>query len=469
MTTIARTAALLTLAVSSSLLLVAGEPASTDARLKGSYRRPPVDGWTFVHLEGSPSDIGFQHGYLLADEIADMKAVAALELKVDTKKEWTFFRRYAESMMWPRIEDEYREELAGIAEGITAHGGTLDLWDIVALNGFLEWEYFTPVYDKVHHTGDSTVRSVPEHCSAIVATGSWTTDGRVVIAHNNWSTYLDGTRWTYVFDIVPVSGHRIMMDGVPGFIASSDDFGMNDAGIIITETTISEFHGYDTTGVPEFVRGRKAMQYSSSIDDFSKIMTAGNNGGYANNWLVADRKTNEIASLELGLKNAILRRTKDGYFLGANYPQDPRLASEETTCDPSDSGKSCYARKRRWEQLMETERGKISATTAKQYMGDHYDAIAGAIKPSERTLCGHVDLSPRGMPTWQRPYAPAGTVQSKVADAQMAEGMSFLASAGHSCGIDFRATSFLSAHPEYSWQKYLLRDMPAGPWSLMKR
>jgi hypothetical protein len=28
-------------------------------------------GWIYVHLEGSPHDIGYQHGFLLANEIAD--------------------------------------------------------------------------------------------------------------------------------------------------------------------------------------------------------------------------------------------------------------------------------------------------------------------------------------------------------------------------------------------------------------
>jgi len=56
------------------------------------------------------------------------------------------------------------------------------------------------------------------------------------------------------------------------------------------------------------VRARKAMQYSASIDDFARIMKEGNNGGYANDWLVADIKNNEIASLELGLKNVTLER-----------------------------------------------------------------------------------------------------------------------------------------------------------------
>ena len=37
-----------------------------DARLKGAARRAPVNGWTYVRLEGTPAEIGFQNGYLLS-------------------------------------------------------------------------------------------------------------------------------------------------------------------------------------------------------------------------------------------------------------------------------------------------------------------------------------------------------------------------------------------------------------------
>ncbi len=35
-------------------------------------------GWTYVHLEGTPAEIGYQHGYLLAPEIADNLAARKL-------------------------------------------------------------------------------------------------------------------------------------------------------------------------------------------------------------------------------------------------------------------------------------------------------------------------------------------------------------------------------------------------------
>lgn len=437
----------------------------TDPRLKQSFRRPENNGWTFVHLEGTPSEIGFQHGYLLAREILDMQKVAALELTHDTKKDWAFFRDAARGMMWPRIEPQYCEELQGITAGVNARGVKLDLWDIIALNGLLEWGYYNKEYDRQHNPLSPNSPTPPEHCSAFVATGSYTRDGKVIIAHNNWTSYLEGTRWTIIFDIAPAEGYRILMDGLPGVIASDDDFGLNSAGIMITETTITAFEGYDPGGIPEFIRARKAMQYSASIDDFARIMKEGNNGGYANDWLAADRKTNEIASLELGLKNVTLERKKDGYFVGANFPINPKLALEETKFGPKDMSCSANARHVRWEQLMAEYKGKIDVVSAQRFLADHYDTYQQKNDPNERTLCGHVDLSPRGLPSWQPPYGVAGAVQNKVTDSVMAEQMTLWASAGHGCGINFKAAAHLKAHPEFKWQKKYLRDLNSRPWT----
>lgn len=439
--------------------------ARTDSRLKGAFRKPAQNGWTFVHLEGTPSEIGFQHGYLLAREIRDAENVTVLEPTRESKKDWKFFRTAAQDMMWPHIEQEYREEMQGIAEGLKAGGVGLDVWDVVALNALPEWGYYVKEYDRQHHLSTSASLVAPEHCSAFVATGSYTKDGKVIIAHNNWTTYLDGTRWTIIFDIAPAQGHRILMDGFPGLIHSGDDFGINSAGLMITETTISHFSGYDPKDIPEFVRARKTMQYASSIDDFARIMKEGNNGGYANTWLVADQKTNEIASLELGLKNVTLLRKTDGYFVGSNFPADPKLVQEETDFNVQDMGESANARHLRWEQLMAEYKGKIDVAAAQRFLADHYDTIEKKEEANERTLCGHVDLSPRGLPPWESPYGPAGAVQNKVADAAMAGRMSFTAAAGHACGIKFKAGEHLRKHSEFSWEKPLLRDLDAYPWT----
>jgi hypothetical protein len=443
-----------------------------ESELKGAFRRPENNGWTFVHLQGTPHEIGFQNGYLLAPEIEDALAVITLETTHDNNKDWQFFRDAAQNVMWPQIEQEYREEMQGIADGVNArrtnaHGvGTkIDLWDVVALNAAEEWEYYVKAYDTAHGIKSTASLAVPEHCSAFVATGSYTKDGKVVISHNNWTGYLDGERWTIIYDIVPAKGKRMLMDGLPGVIHSADDFVMNSAGIIITETTIGHFSGYDPAGIPEFVRARKAAQYSTSIDDFARIMKEGNNGGYANTWLVADVGKNEIGRLELGLKNVTLERKSDGYFVGSNFPINEKLIREETDFDPHDMSSSANARHVRWEQLMAENKGKIDLAAAQRFLADHYDTFENKEDPDERTLDGHIDLSPRGSEPWEPPFGMAGAVQNKATDASLAAEMSFSAAAGHACGMDFKATDHMRAHPEFAWQKALQRDMNAHPWT----
>jgi hypothetical protein len=454
-----RMASILALMALGGLGLLWGAP-DTGARLAKAERRPETNGWIFVHLEGSPATIGFQHGYLLAPEIREAHKRVRLSMTHESGKSYGFIRKAAEEVFWPRVEREYREEMQGIAEGLKARRVNLDLWDVVAMNAMMEISgYYLPWLDRNKGRG-----TAPDRCSAFVATGSYTTDGRPVIAHNNWSGYLDGSFWNIIFDIVPARGHRILMDGYPGLIHSGDDFGMNSAGLMITETTITQFHGFDPKGIPEFARARKAMQYASSIDDFALIMREGNNGGYANNWLIADRNTNEIASLELGLKNVNLWRKKDGYFAGANFPVDPKLTREETTFS-DDPAKSPTARRLRWERLMAGHKGRIDVEAGKRFLADHYDTFTLKIDPNERTLCGHIDLSPRGSKPWQEPYGAAGVVQAKIADDRMAARMSFAAAMGHPCGIPFKAAEFLRRHPAYKWQRGLLRDLNSGAWT----
>src|SRR5579864_7262945 len=115
----------------SCTLLAATKPQ--DARLQKAYRFQ-LGGWTYVHLEGSPAEIGFLHGYLLAPEISDALEAIKLFDTHQTQRDWEFFRKAAREMLWPHIDQEYQQELRGIAEGARAHGVDVDVYDIVALN-----------------------------------------------------------------------------------------------------------------------------------------------------------------------------------------------------------------------------------------------------------------------------------------------------------------------------------------------
>jgi len=457
---------LIVLAAAASVAVSCAKPA--DPRLAGSSREDR-NGWVVAHLSGPPYRVGFQHGWHLAPEIDDVLKTLSFYMKKATGRDWAFFRDAAKTMFWPKLELEFREEIDGIAAGLRARlpGTSFDAIDITALNGWIElaW-YYIPWLEKQTGTGPGDSKA-PPYCSAFIATGSSTADGRIVMGHNSWVEYIIGERWNAVLDIRPERGARIHMDAIPGFIHSGDDFVINDAGIVYTETTISKFKGFRPEGTPEFMRARKAAQYAESIDDFIRIMSADNNGAYANDWLIGDLKTNEIARLELGLKSAPVWRTKDGYFIGSNFPSDPAFIAAETQFNPNDPGQSVYIRKKRWEQLMEANKGRIDAELGKAFEADHVDASTGERADNANVLCGHVDTDPKGVSEFdQGPFFPGGSVQGKVTTAALASDLKFWGRMGHPCGADFVAADYFAKHPDKKDLAPFLKDMPFHPWTL---
>jgi hypothetical protein len=238
---------------------------------------------------------------------------------------------------------------------------------------------------------------------------------------------------------------------------------------MITETTITQFKGFDVNGIPEFERARKAAQYSNSIDDFVSIMVKANNGGYANDWLIGDTKTNEIARLVLGLKNHPVWRTHDGIFTGSNYASDEKLIKEETTFDSKDSTTSPNSRKLRWEKMTSQYKGNINDSTGRVIEGDSYDELTGTRSLNRCVIAGRTDTDPKGAPEWDwKPFYPGGTVQAKICTADMAKDMKLWAHMGNPSGDGFKAAPFFAQHPEYRWQAKYLHDMPAYPWALFE-
>ena len=195
---------------------------------------------------------------------------------------------------------------------------------------------------------------------------------------------------------MPAHGHRIFWQTTPGWIHSGTDFFITSAGIVGSETTIGDFEGFDTNGVPEFVRMRRATQDAGSLDEWCEIMKRRNNGGYANAWLLGDIYTREIARFELGLKYCGYEKKRDGYFVGSNVAENRKILILETDRKDTDIRMSSVARRVRWKQLMKQYAGKIDLALAKRFEADHFDTYLGKVLPDSRSLCGHFDLDPEG-------------------------------------------------------------------------
>jgi hypothetical protein len=427
--------------VTAALLLV----PSPQERLKGSYRHD-VAGWVYVHLEGKPRDIGYQYGALMAKEIDDAHRALRSDVRGPKGEGWEWYRTAAKDVFWNKVDAEYQQEMIGQAEGLQAKGFKYDEWDVLAYNAHIEIEGNYIPYLNAKESGTAMVSASKESCSAFVATGTATKDGKIVLGHNLWWGYLMGQRANAMVDIKPLNGERVMFDAFCGMMHSGTDFAVNSAGIVLCETTIGGYAGFDPKGIPEFVRMRKAIQYGKNLEEVAKIFKKGNNGGYANTWLMGDTKTNEIGKLELGLKNVIFSTSTDGYYVGANFPEDPKLIREEVpggwNADPRRNGSE--RRRLRWCTLLDAAKGQVDAEKGKAFLADTYDQVLDRKGASGSTLNGKT--------------ASNGATNTKVITSDLAGQFKVWARMGFSDGSEMK----FSSRPNP-----LLRDIVAQPWVLI--
>jgi len=427
--------------------------------------RHEKNGWTYLHIEGGPRERGFQHGYLMANEIQEAIRLLSTTWHYQTAMDWTWIVSKAAQILTPRIDAENRDEIDGIVEGMNINGIHTSRDEIVALNGYVElFSYWWPsVKDSLR---SNSVIFPRESCSSFIATGSMTSDGKIVLGHNTMDAYYHPA-CNLILDILPEKGHHILMQSISGFIHSETDFFITDAGLVGSETTIGEFVHFDPKGDPEFSRMRHATQYASTIDEWCAMMRNKNNGGYANAWLIGDINTNEIARLELGLKYEGFERTKDGYFIGSNVAENLKILRFETKKDEMNIKSSSIARRVRWKQLMKANAGKINLELAEAFEADHYDTYLNKINPGSRSLCGHWETDEQFYGT-DLPFSPEGTLDGKVVDAGMAKEMTFVARWGSACGLPFSEKIFLENHSQFDWLNGLLKDRPTQPWTTFK-
>ena len=206
-------------------------------------------GWIYLHVEGDARARGVQHGYLLGKEIGQGVAITKAVWEHDSAMEWDWFVKKTSTMFVPKIDTENLAELDGIVEGAGAAGVKISRDELIAYNGILELSDYWWPQELKKIKDEPAPKEVRESCSSFVATGSWTKDGNIVLGHNTMQSYVDVLPCV-VADIAPSQGHRILWQTQPGWIHSGTDFFITDAGIVGSETTIGNFEGFSTNGVP---------------------------------------------------------------------------------------------------------------------------------------------------------------------------------------------------------------------------
>jgi hypothetical protein len=367
-----------------------GKGERQQQRYGPAYRYPQA-GWIVLHIEGKPYERGVQHGHLLAPEIAaHLRCFAATQCPKDPSNGWKQTRILCNALFLRRYDPEYLEEMKGIADGASAAGARfdnrpVDLLDLVALNAWPEVDTLPSALEATPTGLEGKVfgqdapnpkpSDKPMRCSAFAAVGPATKDGKIVFGHITMFGLYPSSFYNVWLDIKPEKGRRVLMQSYPGGIQSGLDYYMNDAGILVSETTLAQTR-FDIKGEALASRIRRAVQYGESIDQVAAILNKDNNGLYTNEWLIADTKTNEIAMFELGThKTKLWRSSKnewyggtEGFYWGCNNTKDLQVRLETI---PGVEGRPSSAvfrpsdRDKMWLKLYDAHKGKIDADFGK--------------------------------------------------------------------------------------------------------
>ena len=211
-----------------------------------------INGWQHIKVKGTPYECGFQEGYLLADEYQDALRVYKFMTLETFGMTYEWFAEQALKLHCDKIPTRWLEELRGMAEGLTAAGIPTTTDDMIAWNDWMEITgYWWP-----QNAGKIMSRPLmkthrKEHCSAIVATGSATVDGKPYLGHESFDEFWSGQYFNICKRVEPDDGYAfIMQASAPCMLSSMTDFYVTAAGLNITETTLAGFDRYDDAGMP---------------------------------------------------------------------------------------------------------------------------------------------------------------------------------------------------------------------------
>lgn len=426
------------------------------------------NGWKYISIKGKPKERGYAYGYICANDFKEIQKMLKFLMFEAYGVDWDYFiSEISNDFKEKTINDfkELYEEMEGIANGCNANGCKTNVDEIIAWNFYCSLPYW---YSLKSDSRPGKEGGAKDRCSAFMAVGDWTEDGKIVMAHNSFCDFIDGQWSNIILDINPHQGHRILMQTSPCWIWSGTDVFITSKGIMGTETTIGGFFPYELK-YPIGYRIRKAMQYGDTLDDYTKILLHENSGDYANSWLFGDTNTNEILRIELGLKFHNIERTKNGFFIGFNAPYDERIRNFEVVNSGFyDIRRHQGARMVRLSDLMDEHKGKLNIEIAKKIIADHYDVyLQKDDNPCSRTVCSHYDLDAREYMSQSdrpKPFAPHGAIDGIVCDSKMTKNMTLSARYGNSCGIPFIASEFCKKHRQFENFCPYLKDRPSQNW-----
>jgi len=370
------------------------------------------DGVNILRMKGTPFEMGYQHGYLLADKISVMinttlqATIAYIALATGndlaTSEEWFWLGQKAAE---PFLPEEFGEEMQGIAAGCNDAGVPVTVQQIYLWNtNYDQWciyahpHYWHPL-EGVGQGELATVIQGAGECSSFSAWGNTAGgNGELIFCKDEDNFNMPGqleNRMMFVAN--PDDGYGHMFLSYPGMIGL--DGGFNEAGFeMMTQLNSMKEETMEGCGIAIFTR--LLLTHVNNVDDaigiFNKYPRC---AGIA--YHVADAINKRAAVVETSATRVAVRYPVPGQdflyqannsncypgwmgYEGYNMVGDQAPVNELTNVstidtwqasikDPANKYVQAPSRFERYGELLAEHYGKITPETAKVIMSDRFD------------------------------------------------------------------------------------------------
>jgi predicted choloylglycine hydrolase len=269
------------------------------------------EGLTVVRLEGSPYEMGYQHGKALRNEIkyfaSNLKDLFARYEGILGKLAFPIFR-FASKILEKNIPKEFREEMRGISDSAGVDYNSIRLENLTEELGKIFYSYLKPF--------------IPFKCSCFVTKDA---DGKIIWGRNlDYLFYevLPGVNIVFVY--VPQNGFPFISLAWPGVISAPTGISRDFSLILLSSSTNSRLFN----GIAQGILTRQVIQYSQSLEDglrkiISLSATIGQN-------LVLVSK-NDAKVIEVSPRKKAIRSFRDQAITVTNHFQIKEMEKEQVS------------------------------------------------------------------------------------------------------------------------------------------
>jgi len=340
-----------------------------------------------VKVQGSPYEMGIQHGRQLVDLIQRSKSSVESSYKRAglTGEKLALVLATNEKQIEDTVPNLI-EELKGVADG-----SGMTYLDILAIYLSPEIQSALPLHEILQRQSDAP-RNTSLGCTAFLAWGKATTDGSPILAQTRDSSP-SGVTSRIIVVAKPRGGNSYVAHSRPTL---NGGYGVNSKGVtlaaptVYTSDSISPLKSGQPSGLTDSTISKLVMERCGSVQESLKYAVSRPGGYMGLNILLLDRQGN-AAKIERSYSSSNTEiPTPD------QWPESHLLAvtnhftsTEMKNLGPPESDPkfeqvwNSYRRHRRITNLLRSSAGNIDLAKFRTFTRDHLDG------PSDRSICRH--------------------------------------------------------------------------------